>query len=149
MKRLLVVLLLLVFPSLAFADQPGKMTSSEKALLKIEEDLLAGILKSDWALFDRYMAPGFVFVGPDGSMQDKAQWMADAKSGALKIESSKNEDMKVRVYGDTAVVTYRSIDKGTFKGMDISGQYRWTDVFIKRAGKWQIVSTQGSPIPKK
>lgn len=149
MKRLLVVLVLLVFPSLAFADQPGKVTGTEKALLKIEEDLLAGILKGDWALFDRYMAPGFVFVGPDGSMQDKAQWMADAKSGALKIESSKNEDMKVRVYGDTAVVTYRSIDKGTFKGMDISGQYRWTDVFIKRAGKWQIVSTQGSPIPKK
>ena len=149
MKRLLVVLVLLVFPSLAFADQPGKVTGTEKALLKIEEDLLAGILKGDWALFDRYMAPGFVFVGPDGSMQDKAQWMADAKSGALKIESSKNEDMKVRVYGDTGIVTYRSIDKGTFKGMDISGQYRWTDVFIKRAGKWQIVSTQGSPIPKK
>lgn len=149
MKRLLVVLVLLVFPSLAFADQAGKVTGTEKALLKIEEDLLAGILKGDWALFDRYMAPGFVFVGPDGSMQDKAQWMADAKSGALKIESSKNEDMKVRVYGDTGIVTYRSIDKGTFKGMDISGQYRWTDVFIKRAGKWQIVSTQGSPIPKK
>ena len=149
MKRFFVVLVLLAFPSFAFADQPGKVTSTEKALLKIEEDLQAGILKGDWAVFDRYLAPGFVFVGPDGSMQDKAQWMADAKSGALKIESSRNEDMKVRVFADTAVVMYRSIDKGTFKGMDISGQYRWTDVFIKRGGKWQIVSTQGTPLPKK
>ena len=149
MKRLLVVLLLLAFPSFAFADQRGKVTSTEKALLKIEQDLVEGLVKGDWALFDRYLAAGFVFVGPDGNMQDKAQWMADAKSGALKIESSKNEDMKVRVYADAAVVTYRSIDKGTFKGMDISGQYRWTDVFLKRGGRWQIVSTQGTPIPKK
>ncbi len=148
MKRLLVVLLLLAFPSFAFADHHNKVTSTERALLKIEQELVEGIVKSDWAVFDRYLAPGFVFVGPDGTIQDRVQWMADTKSGALKMESSKNEDMKVRIFADAAVVTYRSIDKGTFKGVDISGQYRWTDVFLKRAGRWQIVSTQGTPIPK-
>ena len=78
----------------------------------------------------------------------KAQNIADMKQGALKIESSKIEDMKVRVYGDTAVVTYATTDKGTYKGRDISGQYRWTDVFVKQNGKWQLVSGQGTPIPK-
>jgi Ketosteroid isomerase homolog len=68
------------------------------------------------------------------------------KSGDLKIESSTNEDMKVQVHGDTAVVTYRSTDKGNYKGNDLSGQYRWTDVFVKRNGRWQIVAGQGTRI---
>jgi ketosteroid isomerase-like protein len=62
------------------------------------------------------------------------------------MESSKSEDMKVQVYRDTAVVTYRSTDKGNYKGNDISGRYRWTDVFVKRNGRWQVVSTQGTRI---
>jgi ketosteroid isomerase-like protein len=79
-------------------------------------------------------------------MQNKTQFIADLKSGTLKMESTKNDDMKVQVYGDTAIVTYRSTDKGKYKDFDISGQYRWTDVFVKRNGRWQIVSTQGTRI---
>ena len=54
--------------------------------------------------------------------------------------------MKVRVYGETAVVTYRSVAKGKIGDQDISGEYRWTDVVVKRNGVWLIVSTHGSTI---
>ena len=47
---------------------------------------------------------------------------------------------------NAAVVTYRSTDHGTYNGKDISGQYRWTDVFVKHNGQWQVVSTQGTHI---
>ena len=56
------------------------------------------------------------------------------------------DEMKVRVYGDTAVVTGQSTVKGMFKTQDISGKYRWTDVFVKRDGKWQIVNAQLTPV---
>ena len=52
------------------------------------------------------------------------------KSGDLKLQSASLDDAKVQVYGDTAVVTYSSNDKGTYKGKDISGKTRWTDVFV-------------------
>jgi ketosteroid isomerase-like protein len=54
--------------------------------------------------------------------------------------------MKVRVYGDMAVATYGSTDKGSYKGKDISGRFRWTDVFVKRNGRWEIVAGQGTRI---
>jgi ketosteroid isomerase-like protein len=73
--------------------------------------------------------------------------IADLKSGDLKIESSTPDDMKVQVYGNTAVVTYGTIDKGTYKGKDLSGKYRWMDVFVRRNGRWQIVAGQGTPVP--
>jgi len=60
-----------------------------------------------------------------------------------------NDDLKVRVYGDAAVVTGRFTTKETLKGRDISGQYRFTDTWIKKAGRWLCVAGQGSKIPQK
>jgi len=50
------------------------------------------------------------------------------------------------VFGETAVVSYATTDKGKYKDRDISGRYRWMDVFVHRNGKWQIVASQGTPI---
>jgi ketosteroid isomerase-like protein len=75
--------------------------------------------------------------------------LADIKSGTLKLESSTMSDMKVQVAGhDMAVMVYRSTDKGTYKGKDVTGEYRWLDVFVKRDGKWQIAIDQGTQIAK-
>ena len=59
------------------------------------------------------------------------------------------DDMKARVYGDAAVVTGRNTSKETLKGKDISGLYRWTDTWIKEAGRWQCVATHASMIVQK
>ncbi len=76
--------------------------------------------------------------------------MADFKSGDLKLTANKLENMKVQLASaDMAVVTYQSEDTGTYKGKDISGHYAWTDVAVKRDGKWQFVVSQGTPISAK
>ena len=163
MKPILVLAALVITTSsIALGQTPAKPANQEKpagekvaassgveqALMQIEQELTDTLIKGDPSASERYLADSFTFTGPDGMVSTKAQNIADMKSGALKIESSKIEDMKVRVYGDTAVVTYATTDKGTYKGRDISGQYRWTDVFVKQNGKWQLVSGQGTPIPK-
>jgi ketosteroid isomerase-like protein len=120
--------------------------SVEQTLMKIERDALAAVLKKDIPAFGRIFADDAVVITPDGSTQTKAQLLADLKSGDLVIESSEISDLKVRAYGDTAVVTYLTTDKGKYKGNDISGRYRWTDVFVRRGGTWQIVAGHGTPI---
>jgi len=56
--------------------------------------------------------------------------------------------MKVRVFGDTAVVTGSDDEKSSYKSKDTSGHYLWSDVFVKREGRWQAVASQGTLMAK-
>lgn len=119
----------------------------EKALMKMEQDMSAALTKPDVDAAAKMLADSFYCVNPDGSTQTKAQFVADLRSGKLKLESNKLDDMKVQAAdADMAVVTYRSTDKGSIGGKDISGQYRWLDVVAKRGGAWQFIVSQGTSL---
>ena len=132
-----------------FAQSKGRPSpGTEQAVMGIERELLNAILKGDASASERYLADTYVFTGPDGTVENKAQAIADIKSGDLKLQSASLDGAKVQVYGDTAVVTYSSNDKGTYKGKDISGKTRWTDVFVHHNGRWQLVASHGTMLPK-
>ncbi|MFL6464831.1 MAG: nuclear transport factor 2 family protein [Bryobacteraceae bacterium] len=118
--------------------------TDEQSIIQIEQEMLASLLKGDASAYERYLADTCRLTDPDGMVMDKARLLSDIKSGDLKFESSKLDDMRVQVYGDTAVATYGSTDKGSYKGKEISGRFRWTDVFVKRGGRWQTVAGQGT-----
>jgi ketosteroid isomerase-like protein len=121
-----------------------KSSKDQEAVTQIEQEMLASLLKGDTSAFERYLADTFTLTDPDGMFMNKTRVIEDVKSGDLKFESSKLDDMKVQVYGDTAVATYVSTDKGSYKGKSFSGRARWTDVFIKRNGRWQNVAGHGT-----
>jgi ketosteroid isomerase-like protein len=80
---------------------------------------------------------------------NKAKDLALVKSLKDAMTSWVLADMKVRVYGDAAVVTGRCTTKETYKGEGVSGQFQWTDTWVKRAGRWQCVAGRSSEIAKK
>ena len=133
---------------LCYSGSAQSKAGTEEAVMRIERELLSAILKGDASANERYLADTYVFTGPDGMVENKAQAIADLKSGDLKLQSASLDDAKVQVYGNAAVVTYSSNDKGTYKGKDISGKTRWTDVFVNHSGRWQVVASHGSMVPK-
>ncbi|MFL6529206.1 MAG: nuclear transport factor 2 family protein [Chthoniobacterales bacterium] len=145
-RTTLLILAALSLPAIAFA-QTAVNSESEKAATKAEQDFSAALLKGDSATIDSMLAENAYTVTPDGKTATKSQFIADLKAGDLKFTQNQLSDMKVQVAtADTAVVTYRSSDKGTYKGNDISGEYRWTDVLVKNGGKWQFIVGQGTAI---
>lgn len=142
----LTAVLLLAFASSAAAQATDKPNADvAKAVMQMEQDMSAALTKPDADAAAKMVADSFYVVNPDGSTQTKAEFVADLKSGKLKLESNKLDDMKVQAAdAEMAVVTYRSTDKGTFDGHDISGQYRWLDVVAKRGGTWQFITSQGT-----
>jgi hypothetical protein len=139
---------ILALPTIALAKEK-LATADEATLKKIEQEITDSIIKSDTSAVEKYTTSDYLGVGPDGATQNKSEFLSDIKSGTLKLESSTPSDMKVQLASaDMAVVVYRTSDKGSYKGKDISGEYRWIDVFVKRNGTWQIAIDQGTQIAK-
>jgi len=146
-----VCVVVLVFAVAITAQTPGqpKSGSVEQELINLEQEWGDANVKADVAFLDRILAEDWVFTDPDGVVWTKAQNLAALKSGEDVVTSMVPNDMKARVYGDAAVVTGGNTTKETFKGKDISGLYRWTDTWIKKAGRWQCVATHASKIAEK
>lgn len=151
MKRILAVAVLVaVATSLALGQMADKQETTkggkagvEQALMQIERDWTEAGLKKDVATLDKILADDWVGQGITGSAT-KAQALADLKSGDSKQDSITLGEMKVRVFGNTAVVTGSDDEKTSYKGKDTSGHYTGTDVFVKRQGRWQAVASQGT-----
>jgi hypothetical protein len=67
----------------------------ERSVTQIEQELVKGLIAGDASMFERYLADTYIFTAPDGVVSDKAQTIADIKSGDLKFQSSKLDNMKV------------------------------------------------------
>ena len=122
------------------------VNSVEDTIVQIEHDWGNALLKGDIAAWSRCLGDDWVITYSDGTLVTKPMALADLKEGALRIESFRLDDLKIRVYGDTAVVTGLITERSKFRDKDTSGVRRFTDVFVKRAGHWQAVASHESNV---
>ena len=118
----------------------------EDEIKKIEKERAAAAVKADTATLAKYTSDDYTFINRNGQMADKAQTMSRLKSGDIKLTANDMSDLKVRVYGNTAVVTGRTDIKGTIGGKDMTGPVLFTRVYVKKDGRWQSVAFQQTPI---
>jgi len=128
-----------------------KRVSAEQELIKLENGWNDATVKHDCAFFDQILADDYIGTDFDGNVGTKPQFLESLKSAESVITSSITDDMKVRIYGDAAVVTGRTTTVNEqYKGKDISGQYRWTDMWVKDyLGHWRCVAEHVSRIAQK
>jgi ketosteroid isomerase-like protein len=152
MKRIVQILLLAVAATpLVFSQASAKEQKAgpdEQTITQMENDWATALTKRDMATIDRMEATDYMFISPDGSLSNKTESDAMIKSGDVVIASFKIDDLKVRINGDTAVVHGLETEKSSYKGTDTSGQYRFTDVFVKRNGTWRALATHVSKVEK-
>jgi ketosteroid isomerase-like protein len=150
MKRLLLVFSVLSVAGLvtpatrAFAK--GDTKGVEQQLIKMEQDWAQATLKRDTQALDRFEADEYVY-NIDSMKGTKKDDLADAKSGDFSADSLDEADMTVRVFGDAAVVTGKvTLRNGKYKGKDVSGDYSFTDTWVRKNGHWQVVASHSSKI---
>ncbi len=85
-------------------------------------------------------------VTATGEIRTKKDAIAQLRARDVEIESVDLHDIEVRAYGECAVVTGRELRTGTCVGRDLSGPSQWTDVFVRIAGRWQIVASQSTMV---
>lgn len=120
--------------------------SVEDQIKKLETDRAAAVVRGDTAVLEKETSDEYTLININGQESGKAQMLAGFKSGANKLTVDDLSDMKVHIYGDTAVVTGKVEVKGIMGGKDVSGQARFTRVYVKKAGHWQSVALQQTRI---
>jgi hypothetical protein len=144
MKQILPVFLVLA--SAMPGQTQGDKNSVEQILIQMEHDWSRADTEKDAATLDRILADDWIGIDFEGTVLTKPQALRDIDSGSASLESTVLSDMKVRIYGNTAVVTGADTEKSEYHGKDSSGKYLWTDVFVFRNGRWQAVSSQSTKL---
>jgi uncharacterized protein (TIGR02246 family) len=124
-------------------------TGEENAVREVEDRFAAAYGHNDADALDALWASDYTFVNPAGQVWTKGQRLAAVRSGELKIESYSRDDENIRVYGSTAVVTYRSHVKAERNGRDISSDRRVITVLVRRDSRWQAVAQQSTTIAQR
>jgi ketosteroid isomerase-like protein len=121
---------------------PKPQTTVEREIESLEEARNQAVLHGAVAALDRMTSDDYTFITLRGELRTKSDILKGFASGSFHYESRQISDLKVRVYGDTAIVTGRSMQKGMENGKDYSGDYRFTRVYVKEKGHWVTVALQ-------
>jgi FlaG/FlaF family flagellin (archaellin) len=120
----MVIVLGVAVSSTVFGQAKPKGSPVEQALIKLENDWNDASVKRDVVVLGRILADDYIFTDPDGVMFTKAQNLEMLKSGDDVVTSAVATDMKVRVYGNAAIVTGLNTVKEQLKGKDIRERTR-------------------------
>lgn len=139
MKLFTNCLMVLMLAASAFAQ-----ASPEQEVRKLERAWLDAYEQHDEKAMNAIVADDFTITFPDGSMQTKAQIISSLqrpRPQGAPMQKFRTEEVQARVYGDTVVLIGRVITEYQRDGQTMTSQQRYTDTYVKRDGRWQVVAS--------
>jgi ketosteroid isomerase-like protein len=147
MRRIALLLALLAAVGPAFAEDD---VATLKALLN---EFLAGATKNDAAVHERFWADDLIYTGSSGRRVGKADILKDVRSAPAPkagdvVPVYTAEDVRVQLYGSTALVAFRLVSTARTGGQTDVVHYLNTGTFVRRDARWQAVGWQATRVPK-
>jgi ketosteroid isomerase-like protein len=127
----------------------AKDTDDAAAITKLENDAVKAELANDKAFFEKYLAADFVGSSSFGERETRESLlkdMSDPKNN--NVTKREISDLKVRVHGNAAIVTYSSTYDGVYRGEPRARSIIVTDVFVKEKGGWKLAAAHASEAKK-
>ena len=120
------------------------LPAQESVVEKADRARFAAAISADVAALGELLAPELSYVHSGGNLETKDEYIEAIRSGKYKYKKIDLEGVRVREYGDTAVVTGKATIDLTSSGNEVHSVIRFLDVWVKRAGKWQMVAWQST-----
>jgi ketosteroid isomerase-like protein len=132
---------LILFTSLSLGQAKS---ADEEKLIAIEKKWTAAYKARDISLLSSLLAEDFVITVEDGSTYGKEGYIAHTADKSTHVQIAEMSDLRVRMHGNTAIITGSYHEKGTSNGKAYEYNDRLTDVWMKNDGKWQVVASHYS-----
>lgn len=128
---------------LLMADVDGKAqaeSAAGKEVLEMKRQYDVALRRADSGWFERAFVDDYLLIPDDATTYTKSQFIRQLASREVVWETATGQDQRVRIYGDTAVVTGQFSGQGRLNGKPFKTHERFTPVWIKRNGRWKAVS---------
>jgi len=142
MRRVKRIALMLTTLSLFVVPLAWGQSGAEQQIKALVDQVNAANMKRDASFLEKVLADDYTGIRGDGSVLTKAQEVEKLKSGAIKYEMIDTKDLKIRVYGNTAITTSLTYTKNIRDGKVRNGSNRNTTVWVKQKGNWKRVAYQ-------
>ena len=140
-------------PAHAQADAGAGAAEAEREVREAVERFGRAFAEADASALGPMLSEDYVHTNWDGAVLDKSGWLdyvrsrrAELESGALRIDAHTTDDLKVRLYGNVAVVTGRNTTRGERGGEAFTTRIRFTHVWVKVDGGWRRAAFHDSTI---
>jgi ketosteroid isomerase-like protein len=142
MKRALIIAVSVILWLPLIGCQRNEAGIADQEIRQLEQQWADAELKRDKAFFENVMADGFVYTAPNAVVMTKSELIASSKPSPTDVTSvlANLDDLIVRIYGDTAVVTGIVTQKLQLPTGNVGGRYRYTKVYVKQNGSWRAVA---------
>jgi ketosteroid isomerase-like protein len=147
MKRSIYMLVALLGSATFAADAP-QPTRAEKEVMQVTQDACVAFLNADLVAADALLAPGFTLVNSRAVVQSREEVMAELRNHDPVYSEFRNHSMTAQVFGDAAIVQGITTVKGNSGGQAFDVNVRFTDTLIRRHGKWRLVVSHVTGIPR-
>jgi uncharacterized protein DUF4440 len=150
MKRILLSMIAVMTLALGASGQTAPDAAELTRLLR---DFLDGASRNDAAMHDRFWAEDLIYTGSSGRRIGKADIMRDQRSAPARKPGDPTttysaEDIRIQQYGTTAIVAFRLVGTTRLEAKTETSNYLNTGTFLKRNGRWQVVSWQATKMPR-
>lgn len=132
---------------------PNKNFPHEREIRKLLDEFAQAFAQVDTVVLKNLIADDYIHTNLTGEVLNKSQWLerakmrhADIRAGKFKIDHYSYDDIRIRIYGNTAVVTGQATTTGRQEGKELKWELRFTNVWVKREGRWQRVAFHDSRV---
>jgi len=123
-------------------------TATDQEVLNLDRALIDALFTKSRARFEPLLADDYVYIHSNGTVTNREEEIGQTMASDVKWTASKLSNLKIRVYGDAAVVTGTLTHTGSAKGY-VGGARLVTHLWVKRNGRWQTVGGQSTIVPAK
>ncbi len=147
--RATLILGVFTFSAIALTTNESRESRDIKELTRLEKVWNDAHLKGDAEALDKLWAEDLFVTVPDMPVMNKEESLAVWKSGKMKFDIYKTSNIRIKVYGNAAVVTGQLVRIRDSTSKVFEDDWRFTKVYVRRSGRWQVVTWHGSHVGSK
>ena len=132
-----------------FLAATAALADDSEVVRRLDKELTVATWTGDEMWFAENLSDDYVLITPNGAVKSKADVIRELSTAGVKMDPFDTSDVQLRLYGDTAIVTGRIRQRFTLGQSRYANDVRYTDVYVKKKGRWLLVSAHASTVTLK